>query len=50
MQTKSPFTQLRKVALASIWSAGFGVYAIRHRPILFRTQLDGSPGVKQWTT
>ena len=44
MHTKSPFTQLRKVALASIWFAGFGVYAIRSRPILFRTQLDGRPG------
>jgi hypothetical protein len=48
MHTKSPFTQLSRAAMTSIWSAGFGfgfgVYAIRDWPALSRPRLDGRPG------
>jgi hypothetical protein len=48
MHTKSPFTQLRRVAMTSIRSAGFGfgfgVHAIRYWPVPSRPWLDGRPG------
>jgi uncharacterized protein involved in response to NO len=32
------------LASAALWSAGFGLYAIRYWPILTRPRLDGRPG------
>jgi uncharacterized protein involved in response to NO len=32
------------VASAALWSAGFGVYAVRYWPVLTRPRLDGKPG------
>jgi len=29
---------------AILWSAGFGVYAVRYWPLLTRARLDGKPG------
>ena len=32
------------VLLAALWSAGFGLYALRYWPVLTRPRLDGRPG------
>jgi uncharacterized protein involved in response to NO len=32
------------VASAMLWSAGFGLYAVRYWPVLTRQRLDGKPG------
>jgi uncharacterized protein involved in response to NO len=32
------------VASAMLWSAGFGLYALRYGPVLTRPRLDGKPG------
>jgi uncharacterized protein involved in response to NO len=32
------------VCAALLWSAGFGIYAIRYWPVLTRPRLDGRPG------
>ena len=32
------------VASAALWSAGFGLFAVRYWPILTRARLDGKPG------
>jgi uncharacterized protein involved in response to NO len=32
------------IASAMLWSAGFGLYAIRYWPVLSRSRLDGKPG------
>jgi uncharacterized protein involved in response to NO len=32
------------IASALLWSAGFGLYAIRYWPVLSRSRLDGKPG------
>ena len=32
------------LASAALWSAGFGVYAVRYWPVLSRPRLDGRPG------
>lgn len=32
------------VASAVLWSAGFGLYALRYAPVLLRPRLDGKPG------
>ena len=29
---------------AALWSAGFGLYAVRYWPVLSRPRLDGKPG------
>jgi uncharacterized protein involved in response to NO len=29
---------------ATLWSAGFGLYALRYWPVLTRPRLDGKPG------
>jgi uncharacterized protein involved in response to NO len=29
---------------ATLWSAGFGLYALRYAPLLLRPRLDGRPG------
>jgi uncharacterized protein involved in response to NO len=29
---------------AALWSAGFGLYAVRYWPVLTRARLDGRPG------
>ena len=29
---------------AALWSAGFGLYAVRYWPVLTRPRLDGRPG------
>jgi uncharacterized protein involved in response to NO len=29
---------------AALWSAGFGLYAVRYWPVLTRGRLDGRPG------
>jgi uncharacterized protein involved in response to NO len=29
---------------AVLWSAGFGLYAVRYWPVLTRERLDGKPG------
>jgi uncharacterized protein involved in response to NO len=29
---------------AVLWSAGFGLYAVRYWPVLTRPRLDGKPG------
>jgi uncharacterized protein involved in response to NO len=29
---------------ATLWSAGFGLYAIRYWPVLTRPRVDGQPG------
>jgi uncharacterized protein involved in response to NO len=29
---------------ASLWSAGFALYAVRYWPVLSRPRLDGRPG------
>lgn len=29
---------------AALWSAGFGLYAVRYWPVLTRSRLDGKPG------
>jgi len=29
---------------AALWSAGFGLYAVRYWPVLTRPRLDGKPG------
>jgi uncharacterized protein involved in response to NO len=31
-------------ASAVLWSAGFGLYALRYGPMLARPRLDGQPG------
>ena len=31
-------------ASAALWSAGFGLYALRYAPVLLRPRLDGKPG------
>jgi uncharacterized protein involved in response to NO len=31
-------------ASAALWSAGFGLYAVRYWPVLSRPRLDGRPG------
>jgi uncharacterized protein involved in response to NO len=32
------------LASAALWSAGFGLYALRYWPVLSRPRLDGKPG------
>jgi uncharacterized protein involved in response to NO len=32
------------VGAAALWSAGFGLFAIRYWPVLSRARLDGRPG------
>jgi uncharacterized protein involved in response to NO len=32
------------LASAALWSAGFGLYALRYAPVLLRPRLDGKPG------
>jgi uncharacterized protein involved in response to NO len=32
------------LASAALWSAGFGLYALRYAPVLLRPRLDGRPG------
>ena len=32
------------MASAALWSAGFGLYAIRYWPVLSRPRIDGRPG------
>jgi uncharacterized protein involved in response to NO len=32
------------LASAALWSAGFGLYALRYAPLLLRPRLDGRPG------
>ena len=32
------------LASAALWSAGFGLYAVRYWPVLTRPRLDGRPG------
>jgi uncharacterized protein involved in response to NO len=32
------------LASAALWSAGFGLYALRYAPMLLRPRLDGQPG------
>ncbi|MGZ5129982.1 MAG: NnrS family protein [Caldimonas sp.] len=32
------------VASAALWSAGFGLFAVRYAPVLIRARLDGKPG------
>ena len=32
------------LAAAALWSAGFGLYAVRYWPVLSRARLDGKPG------
>jgi uncharacterized protein involved in response to NO len=32
------------LASAALWSAGFGLYALRYAPVLGRPRLDGKPG------
>ena len=32
------------LASAALWSAGFGLYAVRYWPVLSRSRLDGRPG------
>jgi uncharacterized protein involved in response to NO len=40
-----PATSLVAIeASALLWSAGFGLYAVRYWPVLTRTRLDGKPG------
>jgi uncharacterized protein involved in response to NO len=38
------WTQPAVLASASLWSAGFGLYAVRYWPALTRPRLDGRPG------
>jgi uncharacterized protein involved in response to NO len=32
------------LASATLWSAGFGLYAVRYWPVLSRPRIDGRPG------
>ena len=34
----------RRACSAALWSAGFGLYAVRYWPVLTRPRLDGKPG------
>jgi uncharacterized protein involved in response to NO len=38
------FTLEALEASAALWSAGFGLYAVRYWPFLTRERLDGKPG------
>jgi uncharacterized protein involved in response to NO len=38
------WTMQAVVASAGLWSAGFGLYALRYWPVLSRPRLDGKPG------
>jgi uncharacterized protein involved in response to NO len=41
----APSFSLAAVLLsATLWSAGFGLYALRYWPVLTRPRLDGKPG------
>ena len=39
-----PSTARRRLCSAVLWSAGFGLYALRYWPVLTRARLDGKPG------
>ncbi len=38
------FTLAAVIGSAGLWSAGFGLYALRYWPVLSRPRLDGKPG------
>jgi uncharacterized protein involved in response to NO len=38
------FTMHAVLCSAALWSAGFGLYAVRYWPVLTRPRLDGKPG------
>jgi uncharacterized protein involved in response to NO len=41
----APGAYAQSVALSSLlWSAAYGIYAVRYWPILTRSRLDGKPG------
>jgi uncharacterized protein involved in response to NO len=41
----APAWWLQAIGLsAGLWSAGFGLYALRYWPVLSRPRLDGAPG------
>ena len=39
-----PRDAARRVCSAVLWSAGFGLFAVRYWPVLTRPRLDGRPG------
>jgi uncharacterized protein involved in response to NO len=41
----APSMTLHAILCAAVlWSAGFGLYAVRYWPVLIRPRLDGRPG------
>ncbi|MBC7956913.1 MAG: NnrS family protein, partial [Cytophagales bacterium] len=38
------WTMAAVLVSAGLWSAGFGLYAVRYWPVLTRARLDGKPG------